>query len=468
MCSEFTFPERGGSVATKDSSLVCEEYLRLLPGRRLACRARWKERTVFAKIFRNGGDGRKEWNREGRYFDLLRQRGVDTPALLSHEISPDGLFCILITEWLQEVETLREAWRHVDKHVLIAEVCRHLAAQHQAGMRQRDLHADNLVFWSGRILTIDCGRMSAGNWPLAKRRSLNNLALLLAQLHPMSEELEREAFQAYTNRRGWSLSEGDRRYFREAACRSLRKIRKRTEKKLFRSCTAFGVKHTGRWRWVFDRAVPAAAKLDSLNWDKEVAAVCGYGMDGTCRKEVAGLPGEGIVGAWFSISHRLRELLRLKWWLPSERAWIRAQALHYQNIPMEHPVTHALRSLGPLQRQGVVFALERKGLRPEEFFSASDVSPEKKRQIAEQLLEILFHLRWTMISIDSVESAVRVDAEGVYFPAPYRIGIHGCRREATERIAGAWGGFTRHPSLSPEVRALFESVGFSHLMSDAV
>jgi tRNA A-37 threonylcarbamoyl transferase component Bud32 len=468
MSSDFTFPAQDDSIEAGGAPLVCGEYLRLLPGRRLACRARWQEKAVFAKIFRNRGVGRKEWKRECRYFDLLKQRGIDIPALLFRGISPDGSFCILITEWLEEVETLQEAWRHADKNMLMADVCRHLADQHRAGVMQHDLHADNLVYWNGRILTIDYGRVSVGKRPLQRRRSLNSLALLLVQLHPMSEELENKALQAYINRRGWVLSEHDQQGFGAIVQRNLRRIRKQAVKKLFRTCTAFSAGRSGKWVWVYDHAFLDAAKLVVLDWDAE-AATAGLGTGehngGVVRKKISALGVTDVVGVWFDVSGGAQAWKKLKGRVPSEQAWIHAQLLHYQDVPMEYPLMHVLGSRGLLRGAGVICAKMRKGLGPNEFFLADGIPLKMKQEMAESLLSILINLRWSMISVDSIESAIRIDEDGPYLPAPYRIKVHDNRTQAAEVVAEAWISFVRNLPASLESQELFGSTGFARLMS---
>jgi hypothetical protein len=134
---------------------------------------------------------------------------------------------------------------------------------------------------------------------------------------------------------------------------------------------------------------------------------------------------------------------------------------------MEQPVAHLLRTEGLLRKRGIVCAGEREGVALDVFFAADGVSSESKYKVAKNLLGILDHLRWTLIGIESLESAVRVDGEEPYFPAPYNITIHEDRVPARRQMAGAWRSFSRRFAQQPQLVELFESLGFSRLLDDS-
>ncbi len=61
--------------------LLIQQWLRILPGKRLVGRGEWNGRQVLAKLFIATG-AERHWQRESVGIQALQRAGITTPALL--------------------------------------------------------------------------------------------------------------------------------------------------------------------------------------------------------------------------------------------------------------------------------------------------------------------------------------------------------------------------------------------------
>ncbi len=456
MSPAFSFPPPGQALQLDEGPLVCHESLRLLPQRRLACRADWRNETVFAKIFRNSRDGRREWQKECANIRLLAERGVEVPRLRYCGYSRDGLYCVFITEWLDGALSLSEAWDQAERGHLTQKVSRLLAAQHAKGVVQQDLHPENLLLYQGSLFTIDCTRIDVRKNALNRVPALANLALLFVQLHPMTESQEILALQSYMKERDWTLNPAAHGLFYRQIRHQLLTIRAKTRKKLFRTCTAYLAGNHGDLMWLADRQ-RFAEGLSRVMVDEAVVLL--GRPSGSPPAETS----SGLSCVSFSVPRGWRQLFRRVMVLP-EHPWLRGLLLYYQRIPVEQPLLAVWRPEGVWCSPGLLCAKVRQGDALDHFFKACGISPARKRLVAEQLLGILLQLRWAMVTVVDIVTAIRVDQGGAYFCLPYNIELHENRHSAYEIMAKAWRVFVESFGQDAALLQMFESVGCGRLL----
>jgi len=181
--------------------LELDAWMRVLPGQRYVGRAQWNGRVVLAKLL-VGPKASRHYQRERDGAGLLAAQGLPTPALLA-EGWEDGEGGWLLFDWLDEAESLWDAWRSVARQTVLSDAQRDvlgealtlIAQMHSRGLWQEDLHLDNLLRAEGKLFVIDGGgvRSETPGCPLSRDRVLENLGVFFAQLptdvEPFVEEL---------------------------------------------------------------------------------------------------------------------------------------------------------------------------------------------------------------------------------------------------------------------------------------
>ncbi|MFW9079271.1 lipopolysaccharide kinase InaA family protein [Pseudomonas sp. P2757] len=187
------------AAGTADLQLL--SLLRVLPGQRYVGAGVWRGRPVLAKLL-VGSKAARHFQRELQGVKLLAAQGLTTPLLLADGLK-DGEGGWLLFEFLENAESLGDAWQQVEalpvladeQTAVLAEALGAIAQLHGKGLWQEDLHLDNLLRHGGQLYLIDgagiCAE-SAGQ-PLSRQKVLENLGVFFAQLpkalEPFTEEL---------------------------------------------------------------------------------------------------------------------------------------------------------------------------------------------------------------------------------------------------------------------------------------
>ena len=215
---------------------VFRELLRVLPGRRVVARAWDGEREVVLKLFL--GSRRDHYrDRESAGLERLKSAGARTPEMLAQVRGPELLG--LVMRYLSDSELVDAGEQHQVAALVVL-----LAELHQQGLRQKDLHLDNFLRHQGHLYAIDGDGVQRSRRPLGRRTSVQNFAVLLAQLPPVTESWVDALSAAYRDARGWSddlAQEVHEQLARERGRRASRYLRK-----TLRNCTEFVVR--SEWR----------------------------------------------------------------------------------------------------------------------------------------------------------------------------------------------------------------------------
>ena len=227
------------------TELVCEQIIRIIQGKRLVCLGKWNDKPVVAKIFLNSKSAKRHFGREIEGIKALKNAGIKTPALLLQgNLLQDGTPVLVFQRSMpahNPLEAVLRAETDEKRSELLNQISVVIAEQHEAGLKQKDLHMGNFLLSGDDIYTIDGDTVDTWQMgtPLPKEESLKNLGLYFAQFNPEFDHLSHSAFQAYAEKRSWSP---DSSLFNQLLkeVKSQRKIRKKKYlNKIFRECTAF-------------------------------------------------------------------------------------------------------------------------------------------------------------------------------------------------------------------------------------
>lgn len=187
--------------------LHCEQLIRIVPDKRWVFFAQWNKQAVVAKLFKQS----RHAIRELQGYQALIDTGICTPELIFHGWSRGGNCYVLLYERIlpaEDYDTLLAQADSATQKNLLLDLLAVIAQQHQAGIKQRDMHFNNFLLSHNQIYTLDAADISKANHPLGTRASLKNLALLFAQLQPHNNHQLEDLYRSYLQVRGMAFTLG--------------------------------------------------------------------------------------------------------------------------------------------------------------------------------------------------------------------------------------------------------------------
>ena len=234
ICAPFALLVR---FESQTRELICQEILRVLPGRRLVARVTWENADAVLKLFVGPG-AQRYCEREARGLQRLSAAGVSTPEVLAR-VSAGGSATGLVIRYLPDSHPV-----DMNDVEAFADVVRLFAQLHTSGVWQADLHLDNFLFSGQTLYAVDGDGVKNQSGALDVGRSLANLGLLLAERPPSQDPCVERWAAVYCEARGWRLER-----HRGAVSRALTRQRqnrvRRFSGKTTRDCTQFAV--TRHW-----------------------------------------------------------------------------------------------------------------------------------------------------------------------------------------------------------------------------
>ncbi|MEO5574257.1 MAG: lipopolysaccharide kinase InaA family protein [Gammaproteobacteria bacterium] len=347
--------------SASSTPLICEKLLRHLPGKRLACLAHWDDKEVFAKLFIDPHNAKRDWQRDAKGTQALHDHGIIAPAILysgplraAHGEFPKEAY-LLIFERIAPAQTLLEVWNEGGESIrlgLLSSLVRILATHHNAGLVHGDLHFANFMAQGNTIFTLDGGQIAIFSRPVSKPRSLRNLALLFAEIPPRYARSVEELFTDYQTLRGWPHEQAGIRklhhYIHAARAHRKHKILR----KIFRECSAFVCHKQLRRLEVYDRdydSVQLRRLLDDPDSFLSSTSCTLIKRGNTATLGIIEIDGRKLVIKRYNIKNFWHACKRA---LQSTRAaicWRNAHLLGLYEISTPQPVALLEVRLGPLR-----------------------------------------------------------------------------------------------------------------------
>lgn len=346
------------SLGGDQPPITCDRLLRLLPGRRLVLSGRWssegqEQRVVLKLFFRE-----KDWLKEMDGYQRLCEAMITAPAcLLGWEAEAKDVYAI-IYEYI-DGQSLYRLWQEADtpaaKTACMVQAAAVVAKLHDYGLCQTDLHLDNFMVSQGSLYTLDGGSIEQGVSPLDKKASLENLALMLAQVPAKHDGQIAQVCETYNSTNPCVQLQPEEVKQEVAKRRSLRWHH--YKKKLFRSCTEFiAAKSASRFQvWRRDCDSPA---LQSLLANPDVYIEAGEKLKEGNSATVAKveIDGRRLVVKRYNLKNWRHRVSRC--WRPTRawHSWINAHLLGFSGIQTPQPVAMIEERNGPLRGRGFFIA----------------------------------------------------------------------------------------------------------------
>jgi len=336
--------------------LICESIARIIPGKRLVCLGKWNKKSVAVKIFLNSKSARRHCEREIKGINAVANAGIKTPALLLQGNLQQGNIPVLVFQRIMPAlnphEVFDMAKTDEKRTELLKRIAVVIAEQHEAGLKQKDLHLGNFLLSDNDIYTIDGDTVDTGQTgtPLPKAMSLNNLGLFLAQLTPDFDHLFSAAFQAYTAKRSWPP---DSSLFNQLL-KEVKFQRKNGSKKylhkIFRECTSFVCHKSWNDFMVCERNSYHGEMKRLLSDPDPIISSSKLLKDGrSSTVALAEVDGKRIVIKRYNIKNFIHALKRCARNTRAWSSWRNAHRLESLGIPTPRPIAFLEKRWGPFR-----------------------------------------------------------------------------------------------------------------------
>ena len=374
------------------SELVCTKILRIIPGKRIVCAGKWDKKPVVVKIFLSPRSARQRCNREIKGINALKNAGIKTPALLLQSDLQQDSTPVLVFQRVMPALNTYEAFDMAEtdekRSELLKRIAVVIAEQHEAGLKQKDLHLGNFLLSDNDIYTIDGDTVDTGQTgtPLPKAMSLNNLGLFLAQFNRNFDYLFSTAFQAYTAKRSWP---SDSSLFNQLLKEVKFQRKNRSKKylhKIFRECTSFVCHKSWNSYMVCDRNF-YHGKMKKLIADPDpVIDSSRLLKDGnSATVALAEVNGKLLVIKRYNIKNFIHALKRCPRNTRAWLSWRNAHRLELLGIPTPKPIAFLERRWGPFRSTSYYIS---------EYIDGTDlyrlITSDKSREINIEALSISF------------------------------------------------------------------------------
>ncbi len=229
----------------QQKELICTRVVRILPGKRLVGFGELNGEKIVAKFFVDPNNAWKHCAREERGLKSLKKIGIKIPELIfKGELEPDST-PVLILKKIEPTFDFSETWDSIkneqERVVLLKRLILIIALEHEAGLRQNDIHLGNFLVKDNDIFSIDGADVDVrhADRSLPVKKSLDNLGLFFAQFLPEFDNLMEIGFKEYIKIRKWQAF--DDLYDRLVkSTRHNRKIRKNKYlRKIYRECSEY-------------------------------------------------------------------------------------------------------------------------------------------------------------------------------------------------------------------------------------
>ena len=451
-----TLPDDNGEVE-------CQALVRHLPGKRRVYRGCWQGRRIYAKLYIDPARAEIHWRRELTGLQALHDAAVPAPEILFAGAIEAGAAWLLLLGEIEAGESVLSRWHSLtddgERQLLLQRLVDVLVQHHRAGICQRDMHLDNFFLTPTVIYTLDGADIKARRGELPREMALENLALLLAQLHPRHDHFAGGLFKRYQQGREWVIGEKSEL--------SLGRVKRRREwrkenylKKSLRDCTAFACQkssdvfrivarpfNSAEMQQLFDapdRSCPDKSRLlkngnTCTVWQTEV------------NDQPLVIKRYNVKDFWHGVKLSLRQGR-------AHISWLNAQRLQFYGISTPQPVALLKFNRDRLRPKGYFITRYVEGIDAKRWFGDESMTLEQKQAMVQKFTAMLSQLDELRITHGDMKATNFLIVEG----EPMLIDLdamkqHRCRYAFARAQRRDRERFMRNWQSQPELYSLFES-----------
>jgi len=388
--------------------LYCHEIVRIVPARRLVCKATWGEREVYCKLFL-GHDAEKYAGRDFDGVTALQQAGIATPALLyagSTAIDAQHQEVrVLVFEALadsRDADEVLKSSHQQQKWLLMCDLVIAVAEHHAAGLMQVDLYPKNFLVHQERIYTIDGDGIRQLPRMRRTKRAAQNLAILLSKFDVVDiEGRVPELLDVYRQR--CKLGDHfDADVLAKAAAKQLKKVvGSYVQKKVFRQCTDVSV-----WR-NFSTYLAISRQFDESKIAKALATPdelfeshrsISLKQGNTCTVALAEIAASQVVIKRYNIKSFWHGVSRAFRTSRAAISWSNAFRLNMYGIATPKPIALLEQRLGPMRRQAYLLTEYLQAPDVDAYFANTEIAHGEQEKTARYIVEMFYRMKLLKIT----------------------------------------------------------------------
>ncbi len=226
-------------VLKGNCSLYLKEIVRLVPGKRLVCKASFKNQEVYAKLF-FGAKAEKYFLRDLGGVNLLVKHNILTPPIIYSGFTEEKNIPVLVLasiENSENAEVFNKKATFAKRLELAINLVKTVASHHNANLMQADLYFKNFLIKNDLIYTID-GDGVKSNLILIGKKHIENLALLLSKFDVLDlENWLQRLLSVYAQARSPETSVNVAKMFKLINQCRIKVSDDYADRKVFRQCT---------------------------------------------------------------------------------------------------------------------------------------------------------------------------------------------------------------------------------------
>ncbi|MBC8218891.1 MAG: hypothetical protein H8E73_10535 [Planctomycetes bacterium] len=379
-------------------SVLCREYLRVVPGRREVYDSVWDGRSVVVKVFSRGIGAAGRLRKELEGLQRLETCRVNTPKLLFYGKTSDGRFAV-VTEKIADSSTVMDvfskAGTKAEQADLLVRLSRELAGQHIKGLLQEDLHLGNFLLDREKIYALDPGQMRFFAQSVGRSKSISQLAMLARCLPADDTESVSRLAREYFAARRWSFEKDDETKLRQQIRLHTRRIIRRQLRKCVRTSKRQLRIKTSRYVAVFDRAFyPDAQPRDFVEQMDELMAKGRILKAGNtcCLSRLTWKGGDVVVKRYNhkGFVHSVRHTIKRS---RARGGWLHAHRLGVLEIATAKPVAYIEQRKGLLVWKSYLVTEYVEGQQFDSFLQDQSVGREQRLAAIRRTLDMLGKLQ---------------------------------------------------------------------------
>lgn len=464
------------SIQLPSGTLVCEQCVRAMPGRRYVFRGCWQladkpQQAVFIKLFATSSRGRREWLNEQAGIESLNIATVLAPTILAVDTLTEPALHLIVYAQIANAENARDRWQHSDddeRRILMRDLVKVLAAHHNAGLIQQDLHLANFICQGEKVYTLDAGDITQSS--MNENLILTNLAGFFALHYARYDEWLEELYGIYTGFRHKTPDQDEYRKLAALVINQRRYKLKKYLKKIYRSCSAF-IARSSWWQYcVYDRRednpvfstycdnpdqLPADAQQTILK-DGNTCLVTRFILadkELVCKRY-------NIKNSWHALRRGLRETR-------ASQSWRNAHRLLRCGIATPIPLALIEKRFGPIRRQAWFVMQAVDGPRVYEYFRDKSVSQTQQLTIARQMAEFIKLMQAEKLSHGDMKATnFIINDQQLYVIDLDAMQVHGQEKTHTRALQKDVARFMRNWQSLPAVEAMFHQVFVDNGLAD--
>ena len=395
--SPFQLVIKRNSPAQAKESLLCTSLLRSIPGRREVYEARWNNKSVVAKVFSHRIRARRHLNREWRGLSLLQSRGLNSPKPLFYGKTENGRWAVVLEKIVDSAtafDALNETTDKDKKLDLLVRVCREIARQHSKGVLQKDLHLRNFLLAGDQIYALDPRQMEFFSAPLSRKKSVNNLAMLVGYVAAGDAASVGAICREYFQARGWEFGKSDEILLQKQLAAHKKRVIRGGLKKCLRTNRRHLKIKDGPYAAECDRGFCSKTEMNDFIRQVDALMDAGVILKNGSTSSVSRLiwNGKDVVVKRYNhrgLAHSLRHTAKRS---RACRAWLHGHRLEMLDIPTPKPLAYMEQRKAGLVWKSYLVTEYVEGRKLDDFLHDEGVSREQRLAATGAVMRLLERL----------------------------------------------------------------------------